>query len=60
MISGIVEQFPGTATDRPVVVLDEPTLGLLRLQATSSTRDADEWWFASADGQSSQLAAQIG
>jgi FtsX-like permease family len=58
-ISGIVEQFPGTATDRPVVVLDEPTLGLLRLQATSSTRDADEWWFASADGQSSQLAAKL-
>lgn len=58
-IAGTVEQFPGTATDRPVVVVDEPSLGLLRLQSTSSARNPDEWWFAAADGQSKQLAAEL-
>jgi ABC-type lipoprotein release transport system permease subunit len=59
VIAGTVEQFPGTATNRPVIVVDEPSLGLARLQATSAVRDADEWWFASPPAEASQLAAQL-
>ncbi|HEY7525679.1 MAG TPA: FtsX-like permease family protein, partial [Candidatus Limnocylindria bacterium] len=58
-IAGSVEEFPGTDGGRPVLIVDEPTLGLLRLQATNTTRDADEWWFAAADAAAPQLAAAL-
>jgi hypothetical protein len=59
VIAGSVEAFPGTDSQRAVVVLDEPTFALLRLQATNTTRDADEWWFAASDQAAPQLAAAL-
>jgi hypothetical protein len=59
VIAGSVEAFPGTDSQRAVVVLDEPTFALLRLQATNTTRDADEWWFAASDRDAPQLAATL-
>ena len=58
-IAGVVDAFPTTDPDRPLLIVDEPTLGLLRLQATSSARSADEWWMQAADGQSEALAAAL-
>jgi hypothetical protein len=55
-ISGVVESFPTTDPTRPLVVLDESTLGLLRLQATGTTRHADEWWLSATDGATAGLA----
>ncbi|HEX6656215.1 MAG TPA: FtsX-like permease family protein, partial [Candidatus Limnocylindria bacterium] len=55
-VAGVVDQFPSTAPGRPVVVMDERTLGLVRLQSNGSVRDAGEWWFAPADGNPQQLA----
>jgi predicted lysophospholipase L1 biosynthesis ABC-type transport system permease subunit len=58
-IVGTVDQFPGTDSQRPVAVVDEPTLGLVRLQVTSGVQDADEWWFAAPDDVSHELAAKL-
>ena len=45
-ISGVVSTFPTTDPGRPLLIFDERTLGLLRLQGTSTARSADEWWMA--------------
>jgi hypothetical protein len=49
-VVGVVESFPTTDPARPLLVLDESTLGLLRLQGTGAARNADEWWLATANG----------
>jgi hypothetical protein len=58
-ITGVVDAFPTTDPERPLLILDEPTLGLLSLQATSNARVADEWWMAATDGRSEALAAAL-
>jgi hypothetical protein len=58
-ISGVVESFPSTDPARPLVVLDEPTLGLLRLQGTNDVRTPDEWWLAAAGDDVDALAADL-
>lgn len=49
-ISGVVDSFPTTDPASPIAIIDEPTLGLLRLQATGLTRVADEWWLSATPG----------
>jgi hypothetical protein len=60
-ITGVVESFPSTDPARPLVVLDEATLGLLRLQGTSTVRPPDEWWLkakaSDLDGLTTALRA---
>jgi hypothetical protein len=58
-IAGAVDAFPATDPERPVLVIDEPTLGLLRLQATNATRAPSEWWIATADGSDEAAAASL-
>jgi hypothetical protein len=58
-ITGVVESFPTTDPARPLVVIDAPTLGLLRLQATGMTRAADEWWLSAAAGGAAGLGAAL-
>jgi hypothetical protein len=58
-IAGVVESFPTTDPGRPLLILDEPTLGLLRLQGTSSVRSADEWWMAAPDGAAEALSGAL-
>jgi hypothetical protein len=58
-IAGTVDSFPTTDPDRPLLILDEPTLGLLRLVASSAVRSADEWWMAAADGQAESLIGAL-
>jgi ABC-type lipoprotein release transport system permease subunit len=59
LISGVVDSFPTTDPGRPLVVLDERTLGLLRLQGTGGTRSADEWWMSAADGHVAALTSAL-
>jgi hypothetical protein len=54
-ITGVVDSFPTTDPARPLVVLDESTLGLLRLQGAGTARAADEWWLATAPDQAAGL-----
>jgi ABC-type lipoprotein release transport system permease subunit len=58
-IGAVVESFPTTDPARPLLIVDEPTLGLLRLQGTSSARDADEWWLAATDGNVEALGSAL-
>jgi hypothetical protein len=58
-IAGVVDSFPTTDPERPLLILDEATLGLLRLQGTGNARSADEWWMKAADGGSEALAAEL-
>jgi hypothetical protein len=55
-ITGVVDSFPTTDPTRPLLVVDEPTLGLLRLQSTGTTRSADEWWMSASAGGAPGLA----
>ena len=58
-IAGVVDTFPTTDPDRPLLIVDEPTLGLLRLQANGIARSADEWWMQVAAGRQDALAAAL-
>ena len=58
-IAGVVDAFPTTDPERPLLIVDEPTLGLLRLQANGIARSADEWWIQAADGRQDALAAAL-
>ena len=58
-IVGAVDGFPTTDPARPLLVLDEPTLGLLRLQDTGDARSADEWWMAATGADTEALAATL-
>ena len=58
-ISGVVDSFPTTDPVRPLLIFDEPTLGLLRLQGTSTARSADEWWMATTGGDAGALTAAL-
>ncbi len=58
-IAGVVDAFPTTDPARPLIVIDEETLGLLRLQATGGTRNADEWWIAAAGGATGAVTAAL-
>jgi hypothetical protein len=58
-IAGVVDSFPTTDPSRPLLIFDQPTLDLLRLQATSTNRNVDEWWLSVAPGASDQVAAAL-
>ena len=58
-IVGIVDSFPTTDPAQPLLVLDEPTLDLLRLQATTDARNVDEWWIGVTPGTSAQVTAAL-
>ncbi|HYL41585.1 MAG TPA: FtsX-like permease family protein, partial [Candidatus Binatus sp.] len=58
-IAGVVDSFPTTDPARPLLIVDEPTLGLLRLEATGDTRSPDEWWLAPTTGAGEALATSI-
>jgi hypothetical protein len=59
VISGVVESFPSTDPAVPLVVFDEPTLGLLRLQGRNDARTPDEWWLTAAGDDVEALAADL-
>jgi ABC-type antimicrobial peptide transport system permease subunit len=58
-LAGIVESFPTTDPARPLLILDEPTLGLLRLQGSSQAKAVSEWWLATFEGQEAAVAAAV-
>jgi hypothetical protein len=58
-IAAVVDTFPATDPARPLLIFDEPSLALLRLQATGATRSADEWWIAAGSGASDGLTTSL-
>ena len=59
LVAGSVDAFPTTDPAQPLLVLDQPTLDLMRLQATSGLRNVDEWWMSVAPGTSGQVSAAL-
>jgi hypothetical protein len=49
-IVGAVRAFPTVEAASPAIVMDLPTLALLRFDASAAVDPADEWWIA-MDGQ---------
>ena len=58
-IAGVVDAFPTTDPAKPLLILDEPSLDLLRLQATTGVRNVDEWWMAVTPGTSAPVTAAL-
>jgi hypothetical protein len=58
-IVGAVEDFPTTDSSRPLLIVDEGTLGLLRLQGTNDTKNADEWWIDATDGHEAAVTRAL-
>lgn len=58
-ITGVIESFPTTDPSRPLAIVDEGTLSLLRLRTPLPTRPVDEWWLAARDGEGEALAATL-
>ena len=58
-IAGVVDAFPTTDPERPLLIVDEPTLGLMRLQANGIARSADEWWIQAPDDRQEALAEAL-
>jgi ABC-type lipoprotein release transport system permease subunit len=58
-IVAAVDAFPTADPGRPLLVVDGPTLGLLRLQARHIVRNADEWWIAATLGDEETLTAEL-
>jgi ABC-type lipoprotein release transport system permease subunit len=60
LISAVIDTFPTTDPTRPLVIVDQATLGLLRLAATSDTRGPSEWWISTdTDGDAEALAGVL-
>jgi hypothetical protein len=49
-ISAAVRAFPTVDPDTPALIIDLPTVGLLRYEGSGAADPPDEWWFALADG----------
>jgi ABC-type lipoprotein release transport system permease subunit len=58
-VAGVVKSFATTDPKKPLLLFDEPTLDLYRLQAASTTRNVDEWWMAAEPASSEQVAAAL-
>jgi ABC-type lipoprotein release transport system permease subunit len=58
-IVGTVNSCPTTDPTKPLLVIDKPTLELMRLQANATARNADEWWMAAAPDSSDQIVAAL-
>ncbi len=58
-IEGVVDSFPTTDPERPLLIIDGPTLGLVRLDGTGTVRDPDEWWMSIAPGADEAIVASL-
>ncbi|NJD28396.1 MAG: ABC transporter permease [Chloroflexi bacterium] len=56
-IVDVVERFPTTDPQLPLLIIDEPTLGLLRLQGTGAAKPFSELWLGTRAGQEEAVAA---
>jgi len=60
VITGVVDSFPTTDPAVPLLVLDEQTLGLLRLQGIGLAASPDEWWMRATNGKAAALSNTLG
>jgi hypothetical protein len=58
-IAGVVDSFPTTDPAKPLLIVDRPTLDLLRLEAQTTVRNVDEWWLSVAPGASADVTSAL-
>lgn len=58
-VASVVNAFPTTDPNLPLVIVDEPTLGLLRLQGANRVDGVDEWWMRTSDGAAESVVAVL-
>jgi ABC-type lipoprotein release transport system permease subunit len=58
-ISAVVDSFPTTDQERPLMILDEPTLAMLRLVGSGDARNPDEWWMSAVPGSEAALTSAL-
>jgi hypothetical protein len=58
-IASVVRGFPTVDPDIPAVVIDLPTLALLRLESGAPTDAGDEWWLGVAPGQRAAVVSAL-
>jgi FtsX-like permease family len=58
-VVGTISSFPTESPDRPLMLADLSTLGLIRYASALGTQGATEWWLATEDGQGAAVAEQI-
>lgn len=58
-IAGVMKSFPTTDPARPLLIVDEATIGLLRLGTVTPTRPVDEWWLAARPGSVDALESTL-
>jgi hypothetical protein len=58
-IVGEVRGFPTVSPDAPALVMDLPTLALLRFEGSGAVDPVTEWWFATEDGARGEVAARL-
>jgi hypothetical protein len=46
VVTGAVRAFPGTAPEDPIVLMDLPTLAMLRFEGNDAVEPAEEWWLS--------------
>jgi hypothetical protein len=46
LVTAVMEAFPATAPGDPIVVMDLPTLALLRFEGNDAVEAPDEWWLS--------------
>lgn len=56
-IGAVIDTFPTTDPTRPLVIMDQATLGLLRLAATGDPRSPSEWWISTATDDDAEALA---
>ena len=58
-VASVVNAFPTTDPNQPLVIIDQPTLGLLRLQGANRVDGVDEWWMRTSDGAAESVVAAL-
>ncbi len=58
-ISGVVSGFPTVEPDAPALVMDLPTIALLRFAGSDAVDPATEWWFAAGESQRDAVAERL-
>ncbi|MDH4140984.1 MAG: FtsX-like permease family protein [Chloroflexota bacterium] len=58
-VVGEVLAFPTVEADEPVLVMDFPTLALVRFEGTDSVDPANEWWLDLGPGESASVSARL-
>ena len=59
LVTAVMEAFPATAPEDPIVVMDLPTLALLRFEGNDAVEAPDEWWLSVDRGATTAVSEAL-